>query len=99
MENRVSGWLLYGTYLLAVFVVFLDFLDNLYYYYDLGIYGAMGATLWSVLGAFIAVGCGHKCADFANRIGKSVNFAYAIGFVLGLLGLLIYWLYYKFVKG
>jgi len=52
-------------------------------------------SLLSLLGCGIALACASKCVDFARRVKKSVNKAYVIGLLFGLLGLLGYWIYYK----
>ena len=95
-EPPISTWLLYGTYLLAILLVFMAFMDNLYYADNSA--EASGMTFWAAIGAFIAVWCGKKCARWAMGIRKNVDFAYVIGFFLGLLGLLCYWAYYKTKK-
>ena len=36
-----------------------------------------------------------KCIDWAKKIKSNKIIAFLIGFFLGLLGLLIYWIYYR----
>lgn len=55
---------------------------------------AMGATTWTLIGGFIAITCGNKCSHLAFEIKKNQNWAYIIGFLFSLLGLLSYWIYY-----
>ena len=49
----------------------------------------------SVITIIISLLCAYKCSKWAKEINKSINWAYAAVFFLGLLGLLIYWLYYR----
>jgi hypothetical protein len=92
----IAAWLRYGSYLLAILSVLLDFIGNLYAAETLA--EAEGMTFVSVIGVFIALGCAFKCASWAHRLGKSVNFAYGLGFFSGLLGLFGYWIYYNVKK-
>ena len=54
---------------------------------------------WGVIGGLIIIVivnlCGRKCQEWSYKINKNHNWAYIIGFVGSLGGLLIYYLYYN----
>jgi len=53
--------------------------------------GFLATIIFTIIWFF----CANKCVEFSNRINKSNNWAFFIGFVFGLIGLLGYWIYYK----
>lgn len=54
-----------------------------------------GFIIPSFISGGISVFCGIKCYKLSTRNGNKGYGAYAFGVVLGLLGLLIYWIIYK----
>lgn len=56
---------------------------------------ALGGITPSIIGFAIAYACARKNTEWATKIKKSKNWAYTIGFIASLLGLLSYWIYYK----
>jgi len=95
MKKKVSWILKYGTYTVITLVVLIDFLSN-YTATTAGALGeALGATTPMIIGAFVAVYCANKNADWASKIDRSMNLAFLIGIVYGLIGLLGYWILYK----
>lgn len=79
-EKKVSWILKYGAYALIVLVLIVQFLDNCYS---------------GIIGAFVAVYCANKNVNWASKIDRSVNLAFSIGIVFGLIGLFGYWVFYK----
>ncbi len=51
------------------------------------------------IGSLVAFSCAGKCVEWSEKIDAGPNFAYAVGFIGGVVGLLIYWIYYKINKG
>ncbi|MGB2841522.1 MAG: hypothetical protein WBC40_03450 [Halobacteriota archaeon] len=97
MKKEVSKFLRYGIYTVAFLLVISDYYYNLQYFaYDAAM--AVGATTWSVIGIFIALYCADKCSKWASEIENSPNLAFLLGFSLGLLTLLLYWVYYNSKK-
>jgi ABC-type Fe3+ transport system permease subunit len=56
----------------------------------------LGSMTFSIIIAFFSA---NKCSKWAKEINKSMNLAYLVGFFLMLLGLLIYYIYYRSKKG
>lgn len=81
-KSSVAKWLRISSYVFIVLNVLYGFISKSYYP---GI----------LIGSFIAVLCGNKCAEWAVKIKKSPNWAYCIGLFFMLLGLLEYYIYYK----
>ena len=52
-----------------------------------------------IIGLFIAYACANRCVGWAKKLNNDVNLAYGFGFVLGLIGLLLYWWHYNAYKG
>ena len=44
----------------------------------------------------IGLGCGKKCTELAGRIKSNKSVAFLVGYCLNLLGLLSYYIYYRF---
>lgn len=81
MNGKKVSWILkYGAYALIVLVLIVQFLDNCYS---------------GIIGAFVAIYCAKKNVDWASKIDRSVNLAFSIGIVFGLIGLFGYWVFYK----
>lgn len=78
--KEVSKIVRYGSYIFIAAIALVDFLY---------------AGFLAVIPAIIAVYCAGKNAEWASKIGKSANVAWLAGILLGLLGLLTYWIYYK----
>lgn len=79
-KSAVSLWLRIASYVIAGFSILGGYSE-----------GSSGF----LLGVVIALGCAYKCGNWAVEIKKSPNWAYVIGFVFGLFGLLGYYIYYK----
>ena len=92
-DKKVSRWLIIIAFILVCGAVCLDYSININDTPN-DIAYAIGATTVSLMGGVIALACANKCSDWAKKINKSMNFAYVIGFVFGLLGLLGYWIYF-----
>ncbi len=56
---------------------------------------AIGLNFPLLIGGFIALFCASKNYKWAREIGKKGNFAFFVGLFLGLMGLLIYYIYYR----
>lgn len=95
--EHVSKCLKIVAILLVIVFVITDYIENKKQTSDddFGTGEAIGMTIWSLIGGFIALACGSKCSKWAREINKSMNWAYAIGFLFSLLGLLVYFIYYK----
>ena len=92
----VSLWLRIILWVCAI----LGFLSEYYNNLELtsSSAGALGRSTLVIIGVLIAYSCAVQNAKWANNIKKSSNWAYAIGFVGGLVGLLGYWIYYRAKK-
>jgi hypothetical protein len=87
MNEGISKWLRYGL-LLYCFGLIVS-----------SIYSGDGFFVTVlVIGLFISLFCANKCSSWAGKIKGSVNFAYAFGFLLGLFGLFLYWIYKTYMK-
>jgi len=82
LKSPVAIWLRIGSYV----IIGLSVLDSI-------LHGETGISY--IISGIIGIWCGGKCASWAVKIKKSPNWAYVIGFILGLVGLLIYYIYYK----
>lgn len=49
--------------------------------------------IWGIIAFGIWIACSNKCVEWSTKINKNKNFAFFIGLILGLLGLLGYWIY------
>jgi len=56
------------------------------------------STFIIIIGAIIALLCANKCVQWAIEKKKDKNIAYFIGFVFGLLGLIVYSIYLAIVE-
>ncbi len=63
--------------------------------YILSILGSGFDFFGPLIAAVIGWSCANKCAGWAHKINKNNTVAFFIGGVFNLIGLLIYWLYYK----
>ena len=88
-----KGMIAFSHFIIILFVFFdFVFITNNYdsIAYGIGqhffIFVSYGVSLWSA----------HKASSLASRINKSNNWAYIIGFTFNLIGLLSYYIYYKF---
>jgi hypothetical protein len=96
-KAKVANWLKILSWLFIAY----DVAHTWYSYYMKGSTGlfafiwAISESIWSIIWGLLSIWCGFKCAKWATRIKKSPDWAYAIGFLFGLLGLLGYWIYYK----
>ena len=93
-KKFVTSWLKIVSYILIGLFIILNYFSNLNENYLSSHDEAAGATIWTLIGGFIAVACGNKCSKWAYEIKKSTNAAYIVGFLFSLLGLLGYWVYY-----
>jgi tetrahydromethanopterin S-methyltransferase subunit G len=87
----VSWILKYGAYTIIALGIMAEFLGN----YTTATAYALGATTPMIIGAFVAVYCANKNASWASKIDRSMNLAFLIGIVFGLIGLFAYWILYK----
>lgn len=97
-EKAVSGILKYGVYILIVLGLLVGFLDNYSSYYNNTTEGfgyALGATMPMAIGTFVAIYCANKNVSWASEMDRNTNWAFLIGIVFGLIGLLAYWIFYK----
>lgn len=98
-KKEVSRLIRYGLYAVALIIIIEEFNYNLYYSYDAYNIGvAAGATIWTVIGAFVAICCASKCSKWASEIDGSPSLGYLIGFAFSLISLLPYWLFYMSKK-
>ena len=93
--EKVSKIVRYGSYIYILFGIAIEFLGNysIYSAYSLG--RATGATMPMIIGAFVVLYCANKNVDWASKMNKNVNIAWLAGILLGLFGLLLYWVFYK----
>lgn len=54
--------------------------------------------LASIIGAFVAIYSANVCFTWANKIERNHVGAYLIGLSLSLVGLLLYYIYYRITK-
>jgi len=87
-KKKISSWLWFGSIFFVFFLTYSSFAskvsDN-----------PIGEGIWILITGFIALKCGHQNSKWANKIEKSMNWAYVIGFMFSLIGLLVYYIYYK----
>jgi hypothetical protein len=86
MKEGISKWLLFGLLLYYFGLILLSF------------YSGDGLLFPLIIGLLVSLFCADKCSSWASKINGSVNFAYAFGFLLGLLGLFLYWIYKTYMK-
>jgi len=96
--KAIAQWLLIASYSFLALIIIIDIYANSYGVgltdtFNVGV--AVGSSFWTLVGGLINIACGKKNAKWALKIKRSMNIAYIIGFVFGLLGLLGYWIYYK----
>lgn len=89
MKTKVSLYLKIIIWCLVISIISLNV-------YEKSIEGnPFGAFFWSMVVFFIAMACADKCVKWALVIKKNVDWAYTIGFLFALSGLLGYFIYYK----
>lgn len=60
------------------------------------IYGVLYQDFFiCLIGGIVGIACGQQCWKWAYQIKGNQYIAYLIGFWLGLIGLLIYYIYYR----
>jgi hypothetical protein len=81
---------------------FLNFLDKLSEEVALfgsassaAVAGALGASVIFFIGIWVAFKCARQCSRWAREKKRDRSIAYLFGGLLGLLGLLIYWIFYR----
>lgn len=52
-------------------------------------------NLMSLILVLLSLACAVDCVKLAKRMKKNNDIAYIIGFIFSLIGLIIYWIYYK----
>jgi hypothetical protein len=90
----VANWLKTLCFIIAIIDIFLSG-SGAVESGSAAISAAVGPTIIGVAIAFISAG---YCAKWATKIKKNPNVAYGIGFFLGILGLVIYGIYYRTKK-
>jgi hypothetical protein len=60
----------------------------------LGILCFLNSQIIATMGVVIDYFCGQKCSELARDLGKKGNAAFFVGFLLGVIGLLFYYIYY-----
>ncbi len=78
--KEVSLWLRILLYVIVGLGILASFFDG-------------SLSILTFIGIGIALLCAEKCSKWANEIDKNMNWAYALGFALGLVGLIIYHIY------
>ncbi len=96
-RSNVSTWLRIVSYILVGIIVVLDYFSLLAEGYLPGA-ETLGRVFIVFIAGLVGIACGNKCSKWAIEIKKSPNVAYAFGFLFILLGLLIYWTYYRIKK-
>ena len=92
--RQVSGLLRFAVYAFAVFT----FLSPLFSGGVSSLQAATGYSLPQILFIMLfAVVFSELCAKMAAKIEKNLDFAWALGFLFGLFGFLVYWGYYRIV--
>ncbi len=87
-EKKVSFWLLFGSIFFVFFLTYSSFASRV-------TGNPIGEGIWALIMGLIALKCGHQNSKWANKIEKSMNWAYFIGFMFSLIGLLVYYIYYS----
>lgn len=64
----------------------------------LGLFALFLSGFFGLGGIVIGYICGEKCAEWSQMKNKNSSIAYLFGLLLGLLGLLIYYIYFKLSK-
>jgi len=82
--NKVPKWFEYIAVSIIILYIILSIINKDY-----------GEVLVALIGGFIVIKCAEKNAEWASKINKSMKIAYIIGFMLGIFGLLGYFIYYK----
>lgn len=93
---EVTPWFKWLLIILGLSFIYSSITSDISY--GISIAGALGSNTFSIIGLGVAMYCGSKCVDWANKISKKrvdINAAYSIGFIFGLIGLVGYWLYYR----
>jgi hypothetical protein len=94
-QERVSTWIRISLWGLFIFVMVSEIFTD-----PAGSSGQVAGYNYVQLifmGVFTAL-FSELCAKLAMKIGKNMDFAYAIGFLFGLIGFATYGLYYFAVK-
>lgn len=93
--SNVSSWVIIISWILVILSYMLEVNEQMPYHDSPA--GAMGAaTVFALIPGIIGImWCAKKNVEWASKINKNKNIAYAIGFLFNLLGTLMYWIYYK----
>jgi hypothetical protein len=87
-EKKVSTWLIVFSLILVVVPLgFTALWSGFSYFFP------------ALIGDIVRLFCAFKCSKWAKEIDKSMNWAFVIGFMFSLLGLLGYFIYYKSKEG
>lgn len=93
MKEQVSRHLRILSYAIVLIIIFQDLQNT---YRDTGnVIETVILTVFLALGLLLTLWFAHLCTDMARKINKSLSWAYAIGFFIGAIGLIGYWIYYK----
>jgi hypothetical protein len=92
---RVLAWGVYGIFIFSQVIYYFPALGG-GTPFDSGV--AFGGMLAAVLAGLIPIACGNQCSKWAHKMHKNPNAAFILGWLLGLLGLLIYGIYYATQK-
>jgi cobalamin synthase len=58
-----------------------------------GLMNLVDSPILGIITIAIWFACGNQCVTWATKLKKSQNWAFFIGYVFGLLGLLVYWIF------
>ena len=95
IKPKVPLWLMNLSWIL----VFLFFMMNVLADVIIGgndIAMGIGMNIFVLLGGLIAIACAKQCYKWSVRLGNKGYLGFFIGFFMILIGLLIYYLYYKY---
>ncbi len=82
--------------ILWILIMFLLFIGDARVCGSYGLlYCVGGVIVKAVILIFIGNLFGNWCVDIATKNKKNINIAYTIGFIFSLVGLFIYWVYFK----
>ena len=94
-RKEVSEWVEVLSYLLVIISIFLNFILYITQEPVKSLFVGLFVVIWTLFIGIITIICGYKCSRWAVKIKRNPNIAYVIGFLFGLLGLLVYYVYYE----
>ena len=89
-QKSISKWIIHAAWFYLLFSISIDIIARTE--------GTYFIIFIPLIRAAIGFACGYQCSFWAKKIDKSMNWAFVIGYMFNLIGLLIYFLYYNYQK-